>query len=80
MQRVSLLRTQRVAGSCAESAAHKKERDWQFKESHFPQSPDPKKGGGIYGWTDNPRGEAGRGVSAANRFAHWEGGAQSETQ
>lgn len=68
MQRDSSLRTQRVAGSCAESEAHKKEHDWQFKESHFPQSLDPEKGGGIYGWTDNPRGEAGQGASAANRL------------
>lgn len=35
MQRVSSLRTQRVAGSSTECEAHKKEHDWQFKESPF---------------------------------------------
>lgn len=36
MQRVSSLRTQRVAGSSTECEAHKKEHDWQFQENPSP--------------------------------------------
>lgn len=67
MQRVSSLRTQRVAGSSSECKAHKKEHDWQFKDSPFLPITGPKEGGGMYDCTDVPFGEAGQGASAANR-------------
>lgn len=67
MQRVSSLRTQRVAGSNTECEAHKKEHDWQFKESPSFPITGPEEGGGIYDSTDVPLGEAGRGASPANR-------------
>lgn len=67
MQRVSSLRTQRVAGSCALNARRaRKSMIDSSRRAPFPIT-GPKKGGGIYDCADVPIWGAGQGTSPANR-------------
>lgn len=79
MQRVSSLRTQRVAESSVEREAHSAEHDWQLKESPSPPIAGPKEGGGMYDCTDVPQRKADRGAEQANG-KRWVGGEDREAK